>query len=59
MVHLKYGEDQAISTNLIKEAGSALGRWMASNRRGGGKAGGTNDISREYLSAAPVSGDAL
>ena len=55
MVHLKYGEDQAISTNLIKEAGSALGRWMAANRRAGGKSGGVNDISREYLGAAPVS----
>ena len=55
MVHLKYGNEQAISGSLIKEAGSALGRWMASNRGVGGVSGGkVDDISRDYLSAPPV-----
>ena len=60
MVKMKYGEDQPISQSLIKEAGSALGRWMASNRRshpgwvrrsGGGTE--ANNLSRDYLGAPP------
>ena len=56
MVHLKYGDGQAISTNLIKEAGAVLGRWMAGNRGSEAAAGGrVNDISKDYLTAPPVS----
>jgi hypothetical protein len=35
MVHLKYGQDRAMNHELIQEAGTALGRWMASNREAG------------------------
>jgi hypothetical protein len=51
MVHLKYGDEQTISRRLIKEAGAALGRWMASNRRSqaGNKHSDVNDLSRNYL----------
>jgi hypothetical protein len=52
MVHLKYGEDQAMNPRLIEEAGTALGRWMAAHRET--KAGNSMDVSsfsREYLAA--------
>ena len=60
MVHLKYGEEQTMSRRLIKEAGSALGRWMASNRQvhtGQQARSGVQDLSRSYLTHTETSMD--